>query len=258
MKRTPLIPELNAFPSRFRPLLENVPVWDSSCSPEAQVWFIEKDTGLYLKSAPTGTLESEAKQTSFFYEKGLGPQLLAYETLDQDWLLTCRIPGEDCTHAQYLEDPKRLAELLGTRLRMLHDLPTQGCPVTNHTTQYLDTVWRNYAAGCCDTSGHYGFTSAEEAIGIAREYAPYLQTDTLLHGDYCLPNIMLDQWNFSGFIDLGRGGIGDRHVDLFWGVWSLQFNLKTDIWGSRFLDAYGREKINPELLQAIGAFEVFG
>ena len=69
---------------------------------------------------------------------------------------------------------------------------------------------------------------------------------------------MLDQWKFSGFIDLGNGGIGDRHVDLFWGAWSLQYNLKTDQYRERFFDAYGRKEIHQEVLDLIGAIEVFG
>ena len=79
----------------------------------------------------------------------------------------------------------------------------------------------------------------------------------MIHGDYCLPNLLLEDWRFSGFIDLGNAGIGDRHMDLFWGAWSLRFNLKTDAWCRRFLDAYGRDQIDPELLRSIAAFEVF-
>ena len=41
------------------------------------------------------------------------------------------------------------------------------------------------------------------------------------------------------------------------GIWSLQYNLKTDQWADRFLDAYGRDKLNPQLLDSIRAFEVF-
>ncbi len=37
-----------------------------------------------------------------------------------------------------------------------------------------------------------------------------------------------------GFIDLGNGGVGDRHIDLFWGAWTLFYNLKTDRHTERF------------------------
>ena len=86
----------------------------------------------------------------------------------------------------------------------------------------------------------------------------YLKADTLLHGDFCLPNIMLDNWKPSGFIDVGGGGVGDRHVDLFWGAWTLNFNLKTDKFCQRFLDAYGRDRVNADALRTVAACEVFG
>ena len=93
---------------------------------------------------------------------------------------------------------------------------------------------------------------------MAESALPHLKSDTLLHGDYCLPNIMLENWRFTGFIDLGRGGIGDRHIDLFWGAWTLEFNLHTDKYGSRFLDAYGRDRVEEEMLRVVAAAEVFG
>jgi kanamycin kinase len=68
---------------------------------------------------------------------------------------------------------------------------------------------------------------------------------------------MLDNWKPSGFIDVGGGGVGDRHVDLFWGKWTLNFNLKTDKYCDYFLDAYGRENFDEEMLRVIAAIEVF-
>ena len=43
----------------------------------------------------------------------------------------------------------------------------------------------------------------------------------VMHGDYCLPNLILSDARLSGFIDLGNGGVGDRHCDLYWGLWAL-------------------------------------
>ena len=36
------------------------------------------------------------------------------------------------------------------------------------------------------------------------------------------------------------------------------FNLKTNRYSDRFLDAYGRDAVNPELLRGIAAIETFG
>lgn len=78
------------------------------------------------------------------------------------------------------------------------------------------------------------------------------------HVDFCLPNIILKDGNFGGYIDLDSSGAGDRHVDIFWAIWSLSFNLKTDIFRERFVDAYGRSNIEEDILRTVAAFEVFG
>ncbi len=260
MKRTQIELPAEHFPDRFHALLEGAQLFDSSCSRAARVYFIDKDGGYYLKSAPAGSLRKEADMTRYFCGKGLGARVLAYEALEQDWLLTEKVPGEDCTFGIYLDDPIRLCDTTAQLLRMLHSQDISGCPV-DRTADYLDTARRNYANKAYDSSlfpDNWGYRSPEEAFRVVEENGRYLRSDTLLHGDYCLPNIMLDNWNFSGFIDLDAGGKGDRHIDLFWGMWSLQFNLKTDRYRDRFLDAYGREDICEDLFPVIAAFEVFG
>ncbi len=260
MQRTQIAVDPQDFPAVFRPLLEGAAVYDSSCSPAARVYFIEREGGLYLKRAAKRTLEREARMADFFHGKGLGARVLAYESLDKDWLLTERVRGEDCLHETYLAEPKRLCDVTAQVLRQLHEVDFAGCPVADRTAEYLGMARENYAAGRFDKDlfpDNWGYASAEEAWQVLEQGGNDLRADTLLHGDYCLPNILLDDWQFSGFIDLDSGGVGDRHVDLFWGIWSLQFNLKTDAYRERFLDAYGREKVQPELLRIVAAAEVF-
>lgn len=260
MKRTLLDGVPASLPDALARLADGARVYDSSCSPEARVYFIEKDGGYYLKSAPKGVLAGEAAMARFFHGKGLGADVLAYLSGEQDWLLTERVAGEDCTHAAYLADPCRLADTTATLLRALHETDPAGCPVQDHTARYFANAEKNYRAGMFDPAYGDGkeIPTADVAWQIAQESRPLFRNDVLLHGDYCLPNIMLENWTFRGFIDLGNGGVGDRHVDLFWGAWTLRYNLKTDRYCDRFLDAYGRDAINPTLLRAIGAIETFG
>lgn len=259
MKRTQveILPE--TFPACFHKLLEGASVFDSSCSPEAQVWLLQGEESFYLKSAPAGMLEREALVTGFFHSKGLGPQVMEYRSGERDWLLTRAVQGEDCLDPQYLQEPQRLCDTTAELLRRLHDTDPTGCPL-DRTAVYIARARENYRTGDYDRShfpDNWGYRSPEEAWKVVEAAAPLLHRDTLLHGDYCLPNIILNNWQLSGFIDLDCGGLGDRHIDLFWGIWSLEFNLKTDRYRDRFLDGYGRSVIEPELLEAIGAFEVF-
>ena len=107
-------------------------------------------------------------------------------------------------------------------------------------------------------AGLWEFDSADQIQSAAEEGFRYLVSDALIHGDYCLPNIILKNWQFSGFIDLGNGGIADRHIDILWGIWTLKFNLGTAEYTDRFMDAYGRDRIEPEKLRQIAAMEMIG
>lgn len=260
MKRTPILPDFNAIPAVFHSLIRCCPVFDSSCSAAAKVYYLDTQGGLYLKSAAAGTLSQEAEMDAYFHSLRLGPEVLEYHRGKQDWLLTRAVKGEDCIHPQYLAEPERLAESMAQMLWELHHLDHSGCPVQDHTARYIARARENYAAKHYDTSlfpDNWGYATAEEAWAVVEANAKYLKTNTLLHGDFCLPNILLDNWKPSGFIDLGGAGVGDKHVDLFWGKWTLNFNLKTDKYCDRFLDAYGRENFEKEMLRVVAALEVF-
>lgn len=260
MERKRIQPDLTGIPRSILPFAEKAVIFDSSCSSAARVWYLDREEGFYLKRAARGTLGQEAEMTAFFREKGLSARVVAYESGEYDWLLTSRIAGEDCLHRRYLENPERLCDTLGSVLRLLHGQAAAGCPVRHSPEEMLRR------AACARDAGKFnrelaeeqGFSSAEEAWQAAVSGAALLKTDTLIHGDYCLPNVMLDNWRFSGLIDVGGGGIGDRHVDLFWSIWSLGYNLRTTAYTQRFLDAYGREAVDPEALRTVAAMECFG
>lgn len=262
MKRTLIDFIPYALPQKIGKVTSGAKIYDSSCSPEARVYYIEKDKGYYLKIAARESLAREAEMNAYFNSKGLGPRVIEYVSRgERDLMLTERVLGEDCIHTTYLGDPKRLSELIGAHLRMLHETEASDCPVKDRMSEYVALAEENYRTGNYDSShfpDNFGYRSAEEAYAVLQDGKSELKNEVLLHGDYCLPNIMLDNWRLAGFIDLGNGGIGDRHVDLFWGAWTLGFNLGTDEYRDRFFDAYGRDKIDLEKLKIIAAAEVFG
>ena len=261
MKRTLIEGLPQDVPAFFRTFAAGADIYDSSCSPDARVWLIERDKGYYLKRYHAGALAREAEMTAYFHKKGLGAEVLDYRTDAYDWMLTASVSGEDCTHRAYLDDPKRLCDLFATQLRTLHEVDCSDCPVRDRTGEFLRLAEENYRTGNFDPShfpDNFGYRSAEEAYAVLTAGKDALARNVLIHGDYCLPNVMLDNWQFSGFIDLGAAGIGDRHFDLFWGTWTLWFNLKTDQYRDRFYDAYGRDRVDPELIRVVAAAEVFG
>ena len=257
----PIEIDISKCPVELQPLLSSAKLYDNSCSTNARVIFIDKDSGYFLKTAPKDTLKRQAEMTKYFHSKGISANMLAYISDERDWLLTDKISGTDCTAEKYLEQPDRLCDMLAETLLMLHNMDFSDCPIMNHTELYLAKAeynMRNYLYDKSHFPDSFGYKNQEDAWHVIETSACLLQADTLLHGDYCLPNIMLDNWRFAGFIDLDNGGVGDRHVDVFWGIWSLSFNLKTDRYRQRFIDAYGRSQVSEDVLRVVAAVEVFG
>lgn len=261
MKKTLLSYIPDELPDEILRYVSGANIYDSSCSPEAKVYFIEKDAGYYLKRSDSGSLGKEAKMTEYFHSKGLGAEVLSYASQSHDWLLTSAVPGDDCLCEKYISEPEKLCDVLAYELRKLHETDYSGCPVPDRTSEYVAGAENNYRTGNYDKSyfpDNFGYSSAEEAYSVLSEGKSVLKSNVLLHGDYCLPDIILNKWKLSGFIDVGSGGVGDRHIDVFWGIWTLWFNLKTNRYRDRFIDAYGRDLINEETLKIIAAAEVFG
>ncbi|MBQ8638977.1 MAG: aminoglycoside 3'-phosphotransferase [Lachnospiraceae bacterium] len=222
MKRTKIEITLEEFPRELHGILKNANVYDSSCGSPAQVLY--SDAGYYIKIAKKGQLKREAEMASLFERKGIGAKVEAYLSEDRDYLVTESARGEDGTN--HLSDPEKLCGELAKAMKLLHSIPVTDLPISPCMETYAELV-------------------SEKKM----------KQDTLIHGDFCLPNVMLDDWKFSGFIDTGLAGVGDRHIDLYWVLWSLQYNLKTDRYTDYFIDLYGRDQVDREILKKVAERE---
>jgi len=234
-------------------------IFDSSCSKEARVYYSEGQ-GLFIKTAPEETLLKECVLTDYMHKKGFAPEVVDYVTDGgRDWAVTRRLAGFDLTKEKYLSRPEWLAERLGEVLSMLHSLSYSDCPIQNRLEGYIECAREGYAARRFDPSySRIPLTSMDGAYRLVEENARYLERNALIHGDPCLPNILFVGDVLSGFIDLGGCGVADRHIDLFWAEWTLEFNLGTGAYRDRLFDAYGRNNINEDIIDIISVFECFG
>ena len=222
-------------PARILALTGSIPMEGESIGRSGADVFRIGD--MYLKIAPENTLVRSAQAQEYFHQKGLSAPLLAFEQEHgRDWLLVKSVPGAYACDHSLMRDPDRLARALGETVRMLHETDASGCPLKGANQRAL--------------------TAYEKEAGAAfAGDVSLLKEDVLIHGDMCLPNIFYDEsYRFTGFIDLGDSGLGDRHFDLYWAMWSLTYNLKTDKYNEAFMTAYGRDAFDParyELCAAI-------
>jgi kanamycin kinase len=136
-----------------------------------------------------------------------------------EWLLTAGLPGESAVAARWLERPEAAVVAIGEGLRALHDaLPVAECPF----------IWRT------------------EDGDPGPEVDPAQRV--VCHGDACAPNTLLDRsGRWTGHVDLGALGVGDRWADLAIATWSTVWNYGPG-WEGRLLEAYGIEP-DPERIR---------
>ena len=229
----------------------NAPLYESSGMSGAKTVFVDRGEGAYLKIAEAGRLARLAEMQTCFHRNSLSSEVLLYFSADRDYLITAPVSGESGIAEKHLAEPARLSKIFGESLRRLHDAPPSGAPDYDVTQELADKAptavfWQEHMDDLAPFVGKTDIAKAAEEIATSRHL---LRSDAILHGDYCLPNIMLDDWQFSGFIDLGEGGRGDKHYDIAWGLWTVMFNLKSVEYGNIFLDSYGRDAIDPERLR---------
>lgn len=259
MKKTPIVINLTEYPLELQIYLQKAKLFDSSCSNLAQVIYL--DTGYYLKTAAKGQLKREAELTQIFHEKGFGVEVVTYLSRDKDYMLTTEAKGEDATH--YLADPKHLCKVLSEAMRELHNqhfCEVSDIPEAQNLKDYRNALKKqtseNFDIGFL--ANYFQIRSKEEARQLMKKNYCRFTRDTLIHGDFCLPNIILEDGKFNTLIDFSMSGLGDKHIDLYWTIWSLGYNLKTEEYTDYFLDQYGRDNFDFEMLRAVAAFEAWG
>ncbi len=181
MKRTKINLDLQTFPSEISAFLTETEVYDSSCSNLSKVYYIDKGQGYFLKIAAAGFLKSEQLMHRYFHNLGLTTPVIFYETIDNnDYLITERIPGEDCTH--YMAEPERLCDTIAENLRMLHNQPFVGCPIKNRITDYVNSVFNGHSRGKYEHDlfeGLWEFSSIQSAWEAAKEGIKNLEPNIL-------------------------------------------------------------------------------
>ncbi|MBZ2116211.1 aminoglycoside 3'-phosphotransferase [Streptococcus gordonii] len=257
MKSEKISLPLAHFPEQIRTYLEGANFYDSSSHSSASVFYA--DTGYYLKIDQKGQLAQEATLVKWFEKQGLGVPVIHYLTEDKDYLLTKEAKGKDAL--AFLQQPEELCQTMAAALKKIHSIQPQYFPIKHRLQLYKGQAAENYRKGYFYQKAllpQFHIQNREEAYHLIQEQGHLLTADSFIHGDACLPNFILkDAATFSCFIDVGLAGLSDRHIDLYWAIWSLTYNLSDSQYAELFLDYYGRKDVDIDKLRLIAAFEAF-
>jgi aminoglycoside phosphotransferase len=188
----------------------------------------------YLKINPISAvdrLDDERTRLEWLQGRLPVPRVLYYGAdASYEYLLLSAIPGIMACEQSLRDDIPKVVHLLAQGLRMIHSVPIHDCPFDRSLPITMELARQRVEAGLVDESDFGAEQAGKRASDLYAELLPQRpQTEELVftHGDYCLPNILLDwQHNcISGFIDLARAGIADRYHDLALAARSLAFNF---------------------------------
>lgn len=215
-------------PERVRALArgaELTPVWQNDLGGAT----FRTDDGRYIKHGPHHAETSfavEAERLAWAAAHTPVPRVLELggdET--HEWLVTAALPGRSAVEPPWVADPASAVRAVGEGLRALHDaLPVDDCPFE----------W-SVPARIANAAGR-GIR-----VPDALRDAPPIDRLVVCHGDACCPNTLVgDDGRWSGHVDLGALGVGDRWADIAVAAMSTTWNYGEG-WEDALIEAYGIE-----------------
>ena len=149
---------------------------------------------------------------------------------DHEWLLLSPLPGRDATDDELRSNPTGLVPAIARGLRVFHEsVPAAECPFAFTNDVAIAHVRQRLAAGVFDDAydwhTEFAHFSGAEAVARLEELRPPDEDLVVCHGDYCFPNVLIEDDEVTGYLDLGELGIADRWWDIAVGAWSSVWNL---------------------------------
>jgi aminoglycoside phosphotransferase len=179
-------------------------------------------SGLYLKvtrfSYVARELEQEVRVLKWLRGKGLSapkPLRLEHED-DATFFLMSEVPGASLAELAEELGPSQCMRLAAKYLRTLHSINVNDCPFERHLNVTLAKARENIEQGLVDEGDFDRDHQEKPARVLYQELMTNLPKEDLVftHGDYCFPNIIVNEGQISGVVDLGRAGVADRYQDI--------------------------------------------
>jgi aminoglycoside phosphotransferase len=176
------------------------------------------------------------------------PEPLAFVLEDEGgYSLLSYLPGRNGAELALEADTAgghALAAAYAWTLRRIHTWETELPQPADWLNTALDRVERYIRLGLVENPmphpGRWRGAHPDELLAELRSWRPTVTNDLVFcHGDYCMPNVLLEHGRVTGVIDWPEGAYADRRYDLATACWSIRYNLKDESYVRTFLTAYG-------------------
>ncbi|MEV0644417.1 APH(3') family aminoglycoside O-phosphotransferase [Phytomonospora sp. NPDC050363] len=176
-----------------------------------------------LHPDPGFDVGAECDRLRWLATTGVGvPEVVECDTVDEHtYLVTTTMSGRDASQPWAAHERMDVIDAVADFARDLHSLPTAGCPFDRSLRVTASNAGVAVALGQVDLDDLDDERSGWDAQRLLTELDAALrgvepERAALCHGDFCLPNVMLDPRTLrvTGVIDVGRFGVADPYTDL--------------------------------------------
>lgn len=215
----------------------------------------------YLKTAALAAelrLDEEAERLRWMKARALPvPAVREYGHTDHaEYLLLDEVTGVAASDPTWRRFLPEVVTALGEGLAWLHRTPIADCPFDHRLAQQVRDACRRTATGRVREDDFDDERAGRGATDLLTELltsVPEGEDLVFSHGDFSLPNVVLDRapdgrLHIAGLVDCGRAGVADRHQDLALAVRSITHDLGRG-WVAPFFRAYGFPHPQPERLR---------
>jgi aminoglycoside phosphotransferase/GNAT superfamily N-acetyltransferase len=214
----------------------------------------EDMSDLYLKVSSEQSvyrLQAEARRLEWLNGRLPVPELCYYGEADGvEYLLMTAVNGRTAIDPHHKSNLKQLVDLLAEGLQQIHAIPIEDCPFDQRLLIQMEIARMRLIHDQVDETDFEPEWQGKSPVLLFEELLdsqPDYENLHFTHGDYCLPNVLIDDGQISGFIDWGLAGVADRYRDLALAARSLRHNWGEE-WVGRFFDAYGIKRLNKDKL----------
>lgn len=142
---------------------------------------------------------------------------------------------------------ENFATLVGKNLKHIHSIDITNCPFNNNSVDNLLKIAISKIDIILPTILEiYPEMNKESILEFLKNNKP--TDNVLVHGDYSLPNILIDDNGEVSLIDLGDVSISTKYFDLYYLKKSFVRNKKMDFFND-FLESYGLSEIDEKSMK---------
>lgn len=175
------------------------------------------------------------------------PRVLFYgKDAANEYLLLSEIIGVNASDQSHRGNLPLMLESLGSGLKEIHLVSVDNCPFDQRLDVKIEEANRRVEQGLVDEDDFDEGRKGGKATDLFKELIskrPLNEELVFTHGDYCLPNIIMENQRVSGFIDWGRAGVADKYQDLALAIRSISSNFGKE-YVPYFLAGYGMNEVD--------------